>query len=305
MVNKNFLRPGGDIHSDPRIGRYFLLSLILHLAAVLVYSGVFAPRQVREHRPVYYVDLSRLPVANPQAGRPDGSSQAGAKAPAPKPVAPAAAAPAKPAPPAPVKTAAPAPKPAEAAKPAAVKQKAAQQAVARPQAQKKPTAPVASQPEKAATGKAAAETNYQQTLQAMEAMREKAQRQQERDALKDKIAALGAMDSRTGAGDAPLGMADGKGTEAGVSQELWLQTWLKENWSFSRYQASRRDLEAVTRITYDAEGRLLGYEFLKESGDRGFDDSVIKAILKGKQLAFKPGRRLAVEVIFNLKDLKE
>jgi colicin import membrane protein len=100
-------------------------------------------------------------------------------------------------------------------------------------------------------------------------------------------------------------MEDGTGTEAGISQQLRLQLWLKENWSFSRYQASRSDLEASVRITYDAEGKLIDYQFSKESGDGNFDDSVTKAILKGRQLPFKPGRRLDVPVIFNLKDLME
>jgi colicin import membrane protein len=131
----------------------------------------------------------------------------------------------------------------------------------------------------------------------------------EREALKEKLAALAAMDTRNAGGgsgsDAPLGEQDGTGTEAGVSQERYLQTWLKENWSFSRYQASRNDLEALTRITYDAEGKLIDYQFSKKSGDGNFDDSVTKAILKGRQLPFKPGRRLDVTVIFNLKDLME
>jgi colicin import membrane protein len=301
MVENVYQRRNADFHPDPKIGRYFLFSLVLHLVVVLVFSGVFVSRPVREHRPVYYVDLSRLPVANPRAGRPDGSLQAGSKTAMPKPAAPA---PKKAATPAPAKAAAPAPKPAEPAKSAAVKPSAA-----KPEPGKKPDSAAASTPKKAASGKAATEKNYQQTLKAMETMREKVRRQQEIDALKEKIAALGASDTRDGAGggagDAPLGMPDGKGTEAGVSQELWLQTWLKENWSFSRYQASRRDLVATTRITYDAEGNLVSYQFLNKSGDSNFDDSVTKAILKGRQLAFKPGHRFEVDVEFNLKDLKE
>ncbi len=307
MVENLYQRHNADLHSDPKIGRYFLFSLVLHLVVVLVFSGVFISRPVREHRPVYFVDLSQLPVANPRAGRPDGSLQAGSKAAGPKP---AATAPAKAATPTPAKVAAPAPKPAQPEKPAAVKP-----SVSKTEQVKKPDSSAATRSNKTASGKAATEKSYQQTLKAMEAMREKVRRQQEIDTLKEKIAALGASDTRGGAGggsgsgggsgDVPLGMPDGKGTEAGVSQELWLQTWLKENWSFSRYQASRRDLAATTRITYDAEGNLVGYQFLKKSGDSNFDDSVTKAILKGRQLAFKPGRRFEVDVEFNLKDLKE
>ncbi len=307
MVENLYQRHNADLHSDPKIGRYFLFSLVLHLVVVLVFSGVFISRPVREHRPVYFVDLSQLPVANPRAGRPDGSLQAGSKAAGPKPAAPA---PAKAATPTPSKVAAPAPKPAQPEKPAAVKP-----SVSKTEQVKKPDSSAATRSNKTASGKATTEKSYQQTLKAMEAMREKVRRQHEINTLKEKIAALGASDTRDGAGggsgsgggsgDVPLGMPDGKGTEAGVSQELWLQTWLKENWSFSRYQASRRDLAATTRITYDAEGNLVGYQFLKKSGDSNFDDSVTKAILKGRQLAFKPGRRFEVDVEFNLKDLKE
>jgi colicin import membrane protein len=303
MVENRYQRHNAGLHPDPKIGRYFLFSLVLHLVVVLVFSGVFVSRPVREHRPVYYVDLSRLPVANPRAGRPDGSLQAGSKAAASKPAAPA---PAKAATPAPAKATTPAPKPAKPAKTVAAKPE-----VSRTEPVKKPDSSAATRSNKTASGKGATEKSYQQTLKAMEAMREKVRRQQEIDALKERIAALGASDSRAGggsgggAGDVPLGMPDGKGTEAGVSQELWLQTWLKENWSFSRYQASRRDLVATTRITYDAEGNLAGYQFLKKSGDNNFDDSVTKAILKSRQLAFKPGRRFEVDVEFNLKDLKE
>src|SRR5512145_3189569 len=83
-------------HQDPRFGRMVLASLGVHLAVVLLFSGVLMPRFQRDLRPVYHVDLVNLPVMNPQAGRPDAR---------PEP----AKAPAKPAPPEPVKAAPPAP----------------------------------------------------------------------------------------------------------------------------------------------------------------------------------------------------
>lgn len=143
---------------------------------------------------------------------------------------------------------------------------------------------------------------------------EKIRRRQERDALKEKIAALASADTRSGSGSgtassgassAPLGMPDGTGDQAGVSQELWLQERLKKNWSLSKYQVIRRDIEARVRITYNAEGRLTGKQFLKPSGDSTFDDSISRAILKSQILEFKPGRKLEVVVIFNLKDLMD
>jgi colicin import membrane protein len=304
MIAKRIHTPGTRLQSEPKIGWFAFLSLVLHLMVGLLFSGVFAHKPVREHRPVYFVDLSRLPVANPQAGRPDGSPKPAptetaktAPAPAPKPVQP--------------------PKPVAAAKPVPVKpEKPAEKvkpAQAPPKTEKKPdakTAAATAKPEKKPVPKPEAGTsnvdsNYQKTIDNIKNMQAKA----EQEALKEKLAALGAMDTRNAAGasgsDAPLGEQDGTGTEAGVSQERWLQTWLKENWSFSRYQASRSDLEALIRITYDADGKLIDYQFSKKSGDGNFDDSVTKAILKGRQLPFKPGRRLDVPVIFNLKDLME
>jgi colicin import membrane protein len=139
---------------------------------------------------------------------------------------------------------------------------------------------------------------------------EKIRRKQEMAALKDKLAAMAGSDSRavaaSGSGSsAPLGMPDGTGDQAGVSQELWLQERLTKNWSLSKYQVVRRDLEAKVRITYNSAGALTGKVFLKPSGDSTFDDSVTRAILKSRQLEFQPGRQLEVVVIFNLKDLMD
>jgi colicin import membrane protein len=303
MIAKRIHTPGTRLQSEPKIGWFAFFSLVLHLMVGLLFSGIFAHKPVREHRPVYFVDLSRLPVANPQAGRPDGSPTPApaepaktAPAPAPKPVQP----------PTPVAAAKPVPvkpeKPAEKVKPAQAPPKTENKPVAKTAAAKPEQKPVA----KPEAGTSNVDSNYQKTIDnKIKNMQAKA----EQEALKEKLAALGAMDTRNAGGgagsDAPLGEQDGTGTEAGVSQERWLQTWLKENWSFSRYQASRSDLEALIRITYDAEGKLIDYQFSKKSGDGNFDDSVTKAILKGRQLPFKPGRRLDVPVIFNLKDLME
>jgi colicin import membrane protein len=266
MIANHSHKPVADFRREPKIGRYALLSLVLHLTAAVLFSGVLISRPIREHRPVYFVDLSKLPVANPRAGRPDGASQ-----PAPKPAAPK-------------------PKPEKPSKPAAEKP--------RPSAK-------ATKPQQSGPSKTEVEKDYQNTLDAIKAMQAKA----EREALKEKLAALATMDTRGRAGDSssdvPLGMPDGTGDEAGVSQELWLQKLLKQNWSFSKYQASRRDLEATTRIKYDAQGNLVDYEFVKKSGDSNFDDSVTKAILKEKKLPFSPKNRIDIVVIFNLKDLMD
>jgi colicin import membrane protein len=300
MVDNHFQHRGADLHPDPKIGRLVLLSLILHLVLVLVFSGGFSHHSSQPKRPVYYVDLTQLPVANPRAGRPDGQSGA------PKAV--------KQSPPAPatktIKKAVPAVKKAVPPTPAKKTVKASSPAV---KPAKKTTAKAVSKPKPAAKtattasqASADSDTNYQSAMSAVEKIR----RKQEMAALKDKLAALAGSDSRAGTAagggsSAPLGMPDGTGDQAGVSQELWLQERLTKNWSLSKYQVVRRDLEARVRISFNSAGVLTGKEFLKPSGDSTFDDSVTRAILKSRQLEFKPGRQLEVVVIFNLKDLMD
>lgn len=264
-----------EYHQDPRFRRLLLASLGVHLAVVLLFAGVLLPRFQRDLRPVYHVDLVNLPVMSPQAGRPD------ARPPKPQAKAPAAE-PAK-APPAP-------PKPA--ARPEAVK-------LAKPE----PVKP-AVQPKKpeAAPKPAPKEPTYEkETSSAIEDMR----RRQEIEALKQQLAQLGAKDSRHAAAvpGAPVGSPTGKGTEEGTAWDEWLRTFFKSNWSLSKYQVSRLDLEAKVRIVYDAQGNLVDYTFHKSSGDTTFDDSVKKAILFEKQLPKKPKERLEIDVVFNLKEL--
>jgi TonB family protein len=237
------------------------------------------PRFQRDLRPVYHVDLVNLPVMNPQAGRPDAR---------PEP----AKAPAKPAAPEPVKTPPPAP-PKTKAKPEAVK-------VAKPEAVKP-----AIQPKKpVATPKPAPkEPSYDKTTSDIEDMR----RKKAIEDLKQQFAQLSAKDSRQGAGlpGAPAGMMDGKGTEAGTAYDVWLHEYLKKAWTLSKYQVSRRDLKATVKLTFDAQGNLLDYNFIKKSGEERFDDSVRKAILQLKKLPNPPGSRMEKEIVFNLKDLLE
>lgn len=291
MVDNHFQRHSADFHSEPKIGRIFLVSLILHLVVVLIFSGAFSRHSLPPKRPVYYVDLTQLPVANPRAGRPDGQSGA-----------PKAAKKATKSVPAPIKKAAPPTPVKKTAKPSAAKP-AKKSATASKAAKAQPSPKAAATAKKSA---ASTEADYQAAMSAVEKLR----RKREMDALKQKLAALAGSDSRTGeaagsGSSAPLGMPDGTGDQAGVSQELWLQERLTKNWSLSKYQVVRRDIEARVRISYNADGVLTGKKFLKSSGDSTFDDSVTRAILKSRQLEFNPGRTLEVDVIFNLKDLMD
>jgi colicin import membrane protein len=266
---------------EASLGRMLLISLGLHLATLLViYIGPFQSHSRREILPVYHVDLVNLPVANPQAGRPDARPQP------PKPPPKVAEAP--PPPPPPAKEAVRLPEPPKPAPPPVAK------------AEPKPMAPAKPAPAPAPKISAREEAAAQARIEQMRA-------QQERDALKRRLDELAKGDPRAAApvADAPLGMATGRGSDAGVDEKTWLQAFFKENWRLSEYQVTRRDLQAVVRVVYSPEGELLDYS-LTPSGDAVFDDSVKRAILKEKKLPFAPGRRLILtDVIFNLKDLMD
>jgi TonB family protein len=268
-------------HHDPRFGRLLFASLGVHLAVVLLFSGVLFPRFQRDLRPVYHVDLVNLPVMNPQAGRP------GAR---PEP----AKAPAKPAPPEPVKASPPAPpKPT----PKAETVKMAKPEPVKPAAVK-PKKPEAAQVKTSEKKTAAEEAALQERFRQMQA-------RQEREEIKKRLDEMAAKDSRQAAAvpNAPVGSLTGKGTEAGTAWDEWLRAFFKSNWSLSKYQVSRPNLEAKVRINYDAQGNLIDYKFLTPSGDTTFDDSVKKAILFDKKLPKQPGERLDIVVVFNLKEL--
>jgi colicin import membrane protein len=295
--------------SEPNIARHLLFSLALHAAVIGLFSGALFTRPRPQPRPVYYVDLSRLPVADPQAGRPDGGTVSPARhrpKPKPKPVPKPKAPPATPktAPKAQTPKAEPSTKAAPKARPARTVAKApAQSPPARPA---RTSADKGSRPAPAADG-----SDYSTVRQRLARMRRKQQHRRQVAALKDKIAALSSDKTATGSAAGrgagiPLGAPDGRGSDIGVDQETWLKAFYKENWRLSKYQISRLDLEATVSITYDAEGRLINYRFIKPSGDGNFDDSVKKAILKEKVLPFKPGRPLQLDdIVFNLKDLMD
>jgi colicin import membrane protein len=250
---------------EPKLGRMLGASLVLHLVVVLVFTGMLLPQMKSDRRPVYIVDLVNLPVANPQAGRPDATPiQPKAKPqpapePAPKPVAKAQ----------PKASAKPAPKP-------------------QPKSVAKPAV------------KAAPKTDYRDTVSAIE----KLKRQKEIELLKQTLAGLETQDTRKAEVKAPLGEVTGTGTEAGPGYQSWLTQAYRNNWSLSQYQVNHPErLEIQVDVVYDARGFLKDYFVKKESGDRRFDDSVIRAIRAVERLEPPPGRELKETFTFNLKDL--
>jgi len=278
MNPNQHIRQDIQARPEPGLGRMVAVSFVIHLVVFGILTGVLLPRMVKPARPVYVVDLVNLPVKDPQAGRPDARPQPTKKeekpsppAPKPEPKPDAVKLPPKP-------TAKPEPKPAP-----------------KPQPKPKPEAKPKPKPEPKPAVSKKQETQVSNAIEEM-------QRKHQMQALKDKLASLASKDTRN-SGNAPVGMPEGKGTQAGVSYDAWLQNYLKEAWRLSKYQLDRRDLEATVLLTFNAAGKLIDYKFIEDSGDSRFDDSVKRAILQLQELPEPTGSRMEKEVVFNLKDL--
>ena len=283
---------------EPGFKQMLLVSILLHLLLPVLYYAPFFPKRAIEKPPVYRVNLVNKIVKNPQAGRPEANPVK--KKPAVKPKAkpkpkPKPAVKPKPIPPkpkpVPVK---PKPKP----KPKPVKPKP----VPKPEpVKKKPQPKPAPKP---AVSKAQ-EDNLASRLKKMRAAQEKKASEQAR---KDRIAALKAdalAESNkvsSPIADAPVGMADGTGDEAGVSAIAFVQEFIQQQWNFSKYQSAGNP-EAEAKLFYNAEGTLLHYKFIKKSGNSAFDESLTRAIAKSRQLNQPLPESMEFHIFFNLKDM--
>jgi len=262
-----------------------LVSLLLHLLLpVLSYIPFFSPSAI-EKPPVYRVNLVNKIVKNPQAGRPEATPVK--KKPVVKPKSK------------------PKPKPAVKPKPIPVKPKPVPP---KPKPAPKP-APVKPKPEPKPDPKPAISKAQKNNLQKrLEQMRAAEQKKTSEKARKDRIAALKAAalaessNIRSPIDAAPVGMADGTGDEAGVSAIAFVQEFIQQQWSFSKYQATGTP-EAEVKLFYNAAGTLYRYEFLKKSGNSNFDDSLLRAIVKSKQLPEELPEAMRFEIVFNLKDM--
>lgn len=277
MTGNRFIRHPGNLSPEPKLGRMLGVSLALHLVLVLVFAGELMPRGKRDSRPVYVVDLINLPVANPQAGRPDATLQTKQVQPVVEPA------------PAPKPKPAPQPQPAPAPKPVAK---------AKPQSKPTPQPKPAPAPAKPTPPK----VDYQDTLSAIDRLK----RQKEIEQLKQTLAGLQNQDTRGAAPiKAPLGETTGSGSEAGVGRQSWLQEYYKQAWSLSKYQVSRLDLATTVQVVFDARGYLRDYRMLNKSGDQRFDDSVTQAVRSLERLPQEPGQQVEYTLHFNLKDLTD
>ena len=296
---------------EPGFKKMLVISVLLHLLLPILYYSPFFPKRAIEKPPVYRVNLVNKIVKNPQAGRPEAApvkkkpksvikpkpKPKPAVKPKPIPVKPKPE-PAKPNPilkPEPVKKK---PKPKPAPKPVPVKPKAVPKAkpvTKKPKPKPKPKPAVSKAQEK----------NLQQRL---EQIRAKQLKKKQEDARKAKIEALKAAalaesnSVKSPIVDAPVGMMDGKGDEAGVSATAHVQEFIQQQWHFSKYQATGNP-EAEVKMFYNAEGTLLSYKFIKKSGNSAFDESLIRAIAKSRQLNQPLPEAMEFQIFFNLKDM--
>lgn len=281
---------------EPGFKQMLLISVLLHLLVpILYYTPLFSQREI-EKPPVYRVNLVNKIVKNPQAGRPEAIPVKKKPAVKPKPK--------------------PEPKPAVKPKPIPIPPKPKPVPV-KPKPEPKPIPPkpkpkpepVKSAPKpkpepKPAVSKAQ-ESALETRLKKMRAAQEKKASEQAR---KDKLAALKAAvlaessKVESPITDAPVGMMDGKGDEAGVSAIAFVQEFIQQQWSFSKYLAAGTP-EAEMKLFYNAEGALLHYKFLKKSGNSAFDASLIRAITKSRQLPQLLPESMEFHIFFNLKDM--
>lgn len=258
-----------SFHKDPKFGRLLLVSLIVHGLVWVAFTANWFGSSKRKQPPVYYVDLIHKPVMNPQAGRPDPRPSKQQKA-------------------APVKQA--------VATPPAPKSKPEVKPLAKPAPAAKPQpVPVVDKREE------------KKVKSAIEEIRDRQARADEREALKQKLAKLrDSVGAATVAEDVPVGMPDGTGDEIGISALAFVQAFIQQNWSLSPYlldQSRLADIEAKATLVYAADGRLKSYRILTPSGNQQFDDSLKKAIIKSQQLPQPLPKDLELAVTFNLKEM--
>ncbi|HEY5674178.1 MAG TPA: energy transducer TonB [Malonomonas sp.] len=298
---------------EPGFRRMLVISLLLHLLLPLLYHTPWFPKKAPLKPPVYRVNLVNKPVANPQAGRPEAVKEQKPEV-KPEPV------PAKPVKPEPVPIPVPV-KPPEPPKPEPVIPKP-EPVIPKPVPVEPKPEPVKPKPEpvkpkpvpkvetkpkpepKPAVSKAQ-ENALQQRLDQLRADQAKKQAEQDRKNRLEALRAAAASEStkvKSPVADAPVGMLDGKGDEAGVSAVAFVQEYIRQQWSLSQYQVSGSP-EAEAILLYSANGTLIHYRFVKKSGNGIFDDSLVKAINKSKQLNQPLPEQMEFHIIFNLKEM--
>jgi colicin import membrane protein len=106
----------------------------------------------------------------------------------------------------------------------------------------------------------------------------------EREAeARHEAAALDALKKRVaGGGKAPVGMPGATGKEAGSDYGSYIQSRLRD--AFKTTIASQsKNPEVVVRLTIDRSGRISRSRLERSTGDKVFEDAVMRAIAKAEQ----------------------
>ena len=277
---------------DPGFRRMLLVSLLLHILLPIIYHTPLFLKKDPVKPPVYRVNLVNKIVENPQAGRPEAvvteKKPAAKPEPKPKPI---------PVQPKPKPAPKPTPKPKPVVKP-----------TPKPEPNPAPVATPTPKPEPEPTVSKAQEDALQKRLQQLRAAQAQKQAEAERQAKLDALRAAVAAESEQVESpvlDAPVGMLDGKGDEAGVTAVAYIRELIQANWKYSPYLSGSIDLEAKVRLFYNTAGELQKYEFIEKSGVSAFDDSLTKAIIRSKNLGQSLPDTTPITVTFNLKELMD
>lgn len=230
-------------HHDQKPGWMFLFSLTLHLAIIFICSRTDLFQARLQETTSYYVDIVSLPTADPAAGIP-GSADAGQNQP-PQPLPAQTAAPAAPA----------------SSKPAM-------------------SIPVKSSPAVTQKSLPSAESSSTLTDQEARAFSERMSRLEHSVEGRHQAAALESLQRKAATRGKP-GAPGGSGATAGYDYAAYIQSRLKDALASTMVYRSKQP-EAFVQIYIDKRGKLLRYVMIKPSGDKLFNDSVIRTIEKAK-----------------------
>jgi colicin import membrane protein len=230
---------------DRMPGKMFAASLVLHLLTMAVFAGVMPFRGELKISTPYYVDLVNLPSAEPAPGE---------SAP-PSPLPPDTATPAAPQAPPLQKSAAP---PAKASP-----------AMAMPTS-KAPSAPHKSAAPAAESGAEQEAREFNERLSRMERSAEE----------RHQAAALDRIRQRTAAATRP-GAPAATGSSGGSDYGAYIQSRLKDAFAGTIVYRAKNP-EASVHLYIDRTGRLLRVVMEKPSGDKLFNDSVLRCIEKAR-----------------------
>jgi len=255
-----------QLHSrfEPGFKRMLLLSVAIHFLVPMLYSGILYFSPAKEKPPVYRVNLVNKPVKKPQAGRPEASVKKKETV---------------------VKKAKPKPKPVVKPKP-----KPAPKPKAKPKPAPIPKPTISKADEQSFDQKMAELRRQQEREDRLAALRENLEK--EREKIESPVV------------DAPVGEVTGKGDEEGIAYASFVKEFITEQWRLSQYQLPSMNLEAEWKLIYNAQGVLIHKKVVSNSGNKAFDDSLLRAILKSQNLGRELDEQTEFEVTFNLREMQ-